>query len=184
MIATFTRVTDRFGVNPREAERFFKFAVVGAIGFIVDFGVFNLLLAPFEQVLVPGNRLYEGLITLGLSPEFIVMLAPTFAGIISFVAAIISNFLWNRYWTYPDSRSRSPRRQFAMFTLVSVAGVLIRVPIITFLHEPLANVVSWIPFLEPYADRLGDNLALAVAVVVVMFWNFFANRHWTYNDVQ
>ena len=36
MIATFTRVSGRFGVDPKEAERFFKFMVVGAIGFLVD----------------------------------------------------------------------------------------------------------------------------------------------------
>ena len=35
-----------------------------------------------------------------------------------------------------------------------------------------------------YAVRLGENAALAVSVVVVMFWNFFANRYWTYNDVE
>jgi hypothetical protein len=31
---------------------------------------------------------------------------------------------------------------------------------------------------------LGHNFALAVAVLVVMMWNFFANRFWTYNDVS
>ena len=35
-----------------------------------------------------------------------------------------------------------------------------------------------------YTTRLADNLSLAVAVLVVLFWNFFANRHWTYNDVE
>jgi putative flippase GtrA len=27
-------------------------------------------------------------------------------------------------------------------------------------------------------------MTLAVAVVIVMLWNFFVNRYWTYNDVQ
>ncbi len=184
MIATLTRVSGRFGINPVEAERFFKFMVVGAIGFVVDFGLFNLLIEPFNQLLMPGAPLFALLTNIGLSPEFVVTLGPTFAGTISFIAAIISNFLWNRYWTYPDSRSKSPRRQFVMFLLVSFTGILIRVPIITFLHEPLTSLFSLIPILEPYAERLGENAALAVSVLIVLFWNFFANRYWTYSDVD
>jgi len=184
MIATLTRVSGRFGVNPKEAERFFKFMVVGAIGFLVDFGLFNLLIEPFNQLLSEGAPLYNLLVNIGLNPDLVVTLAPTFAGTISFIAAIISNFLWNRYWTYPDSRSKSPRRQFVMFILVSLTGILIRVPIITFLHVPLTNLFYMIPALEPYAERLGGNAALAISVIIVLFWNFFANRYWTYSDVD
>jgi hypothetical protein len=31
-------------------------------------------------------------------------------------------------------------------------------------------------------ELLGRNLSLALAVVVVLFWNFAANRLWTYSD--
>ena len=34
------------------------------------------------------------------------------------------------------------------------------------------------------AATLGGNLALAAAVIIVLFWNFFANRYWTYADVD
>jgi hypothetical protein len=71
-----------------------------------------------------------------------------------------------------------------MFALVSIAGILIRIPIITIAHPIFRNLVAAIPSLRPYADRLGANLALALSVVVVMFWNFFANRYWTYNNVS
>ena len=179
-----TRVSDRFGVNPKEVERFLKFVVVGAIGFVVDFGIFNLLVGPFRQLLAAGTPLNSFLTGLGLAPEQVASLGPAFAGTVSFIAAIISNFLWNRYWTYPDSRSKSTRRQFVMFFMVSLTGILIRVPIITFLHGPLTSLYALIPVLEPYAVRLGDNTALAISVIIVMFWNFFANRYWTYNDVE
>jgi len=33
-------------------------------------------------------------------------------------------------------------------------------------------------------DKLGTMIAQLIGVVVVMFWNFFANRYWTYNDVK
>jgi putative flippase GtrA len=184
MVSIFAGVAGRFGVNEREAERFFKFAVVGAIGFIVDFGIFNLSLRPFELLLDSGTAVHSFLVGLGLNDEQTISLARTFASTLSFIAAIISNFLWNRYWTYPDSRSRSIRRQLAQFTLVSVAGIIIRIPIITYTHTPFTNLVASIAALEPYSVRIGDNLALVVAVIVVMFWNFFVNRYWTYNDVN
>jgi putative flippase GtrA len=179
-----TGVVGRFGLNPREAERFIKFLVVGAIGFIVDFGVFNLLLHPFDLLLAEGTTLHATIVSLGLTAEQTTHLSPTFAGAISFIAAIVSNFIWNRYWTYPDSRSKSMRRQLAMFTLVSVAGILLRVPLIAFTHRPFVRLVEKVPFLFAYAGRIGKNLALALSVLVVMFWNFFVNRYWTYNDVE
>jgi putative flippase GtrA len=100
------------------------------------------------------------------------------------VAAVVSNFTWNRYWTYPDSRTRSRRRQFSMFFVVSVVGVLIRIPIVFVMTPIFRSFVSSIGPLQAYTTRLADNLSLATAVLVVLFWNFFANRHWTYNDVE
>lgn len=184
MIAIFADVSSRFGVKPKEAERFFKFLVVGAIGFVVDFGIFNLLLNPVNTWLSPGNWLYNLLADLGFGDYFITHAGPVIASTVSFVAAVVSNFLWNRYWTYPDSRSRSRRRQFTMFFIVSVIGVLIRIPIVFIMTPIFRSLVGGIGPLEAYTTRLADNLSLMVAVVVVLFWNFFANRHWTYNDVE
>jgi putative flippase GtrA len=44
-------------------------------------------------------------------------------------------------------------------------------------HLPLS-----LPVLTP--KQYSDNLTLAVAVLIVMFWNFFVNRYWTYSDVE
>jgi putative flippase GtrA len=184
MITMFADVSSRFGVKPKEAERFFKFLVVGGIGFVVDFGIFNLLLNPVNALVMPGNRLYVLLAGFGFSDYFITHLGPSVAAAISFVAAVCSNFLWNRYWTYPDSRSRSRRRQFTMFFLVSTVGVLIRIPIVFLMTPFFRSMVGAIGPLQAYTTRLADNLSLASAVLVVLFWNFFANRHWTYNDVE
>ena len=184
MITYFAGVSSRFGFKPKEAERFIKFLVVGGIGFVVDFGIFNLLLNPANALVMPGTSFYNLLAQFGFSDYFITHLGPTIASAISFVAAVCSNFLWNRYWTYPDSRSRSRRRQFTMFFIVSLVGVLIRIPIVFFMTPVFRAFVGNIGALAAYTTRLADNLSLAVAVLVVLFWNFFANRHWTYNDVE
>ena len=143
--------------NPQERTRFLKFMAVGAFGAVVDFGIANLLTHFLDMPLV-------------------------YAGTISFTCAVISNFIWNRYWTYPESRSRHLAHQLGMFFLVNVAGVAIRIPILHFL-EPvlLASFQGAHPALSP--DFIARNATLAVAVGVVMLWNFFVNRYWTYNDV-
>jgi putative flippase GtrA len=145
--------------NRTELERFVKFMVVGIIGAVVDFGTYNLL-----------NEL------LGMPPEV--------SGTVSFILAICSNFLWNRYWTYPDSRSKPIFYQFIQFFIVNVLGIVIRLPIITLTRSPFASLVERLFSLDPAtAETIGNNIALAVAVVIVMFWNFFVNRFWTYSDV-
>ena len=145
--------------NPQERKRFLKFMAVGVFGAVVDFGIMNLFSKLFGMAL-------------------------DWAGTISFICAIVSNFLWNRYWTYPDSRSRPIARQLIMFSIVNVAGLAIRLPILHFLEPPMDALFVRLSlgFLSP--DFLGKNLTLAVAVAVVMLWNFFVNRYWTYNDVD
>jgi putative flippase GtrA len=146
--------------QPQERTRFIKFMVVGAIGAVVDFGIMNLLSKLFNMPLI-------------------------IAGTISFICAIVSNFLWNRFWTYPDSRSRPIARQLFMFAIVNVAGLVIRLPILHYLEPPMKTLFESLPVSLPLnAEILGKNSTLMVAVGVVMLWNFFVNRYWTYNDVS
>jgi putative flippase GtrA len=145
--------------NRKELERFVKFMVVGTIGAVVDFGTYNLLIE-------------------------VARLPPEVAGSISFVLAICSNFVWNRYWTYPDSRSKPILQQFMQFFFVNALGIVIRVPIIALTRTPFGQLVERLLSLETDTARSwGNNIALAVAVIMVMFWNFFVNRFWTYSDV-
>jgi len=146
--------------NVKERERFLKFAAVGVIGAVIDFGVMNLLTQAADMSLVP-------------------------AGTISFICAVTSNFIWNRFWTYPDSRSRPIARQLVMFFAVNVAGVAIRVPILHFVEPPLLKFLrnAHLGGLSS-PGFLAKNLTLALAVGIVMLWNFFVNRYWTYNDVE
>lgn len=147
--------------NSRERGRFLRFAVVGVIGAVVDFGVMNLLVNLFHAPLVLG-------------------------GGISFIAAILSNFTWNRFWTYPDSRSKPIVRQLVEFSVVSVIGLLIRIPTLALLEPVVRRFFISLPVRLPLLTPkiISDNVTLAIAVVIVMFWNFFVNRYWTYGDVE
>lgn len=143
-----------------EGKRFVKFLVVGTIGAVVDFGTFNLLTAVLNLPPVPSS-------------------------VASFIAAVINNFLLNRYWTYPDSRSKSAWRQFVQFAAINTVGLFIRTPLFAFLipvwREFLAG--SGLPA-SLAGEQTARNAALACAVLVVLVWNFVVNRFWTYNDVS
>lgn len=95
-----------------------------------------------------------------------------------------SNFIWNRYWTYPDSRSKPLGRQALQFFVVNVIGLAIR----TVVFDRLKPVtISFAEELLPSqfdSETVGVYSALVLAVIVVLFWNFGVNRVWTYSDVQ
>jgi len=150
-----------FILNPRERTRFLRFLVVGIFGAFVDFGIENLL-----------HRVFG--------------LPYVWSGTISFICAILSNFIWNRYWTYPDSRSKPIIGQLTQFAIVNVIGLVIRIPILRFLEPEVTRLFSRLPehFLVLTYDAMGENVTLAIAVGIVLFWNFFVNRYWTYSDVK
>ncbi len=146
--------------NKKEQTRFIRFAIVGIIGAVVDFGTFNLIL-------------------------WLTSAQASIAQAISFTAAVISNFIWNRHWTYPDSRSKPISRQLLQFFVVNLIGLLIRTQLFNWLSKVLKQaftpILSNAPITPTWA---GNNIALASAIIVVMLWNFIINRYWTYNDIS
>lgn len=146
--------------DDKERVRFLKFAAVGAIGSVVDLGIANLLTHLFDMPLV-------------------------FAGSISFICAVFSNFTLNRYWTYPDSRSRPLMHQLGMFFLVNSIGIGIRIPTLHFVEPVMVRLFERIGSFSPSTSEfLAKNATLIFAIGIVMIWNFFVNRYWTYNDID
>jgi putative flippase GtrA len=170
MIHTLAKIASRFGVHPKEAERFVKFLIVGTIGFVIDFGVLTFLV---EFVKLP--EIIASVTPLSTTVGLI------FANTISFTLAVISNFSFNRYWTYPESREKRKRVQLPQFTLVSVIGLILNNFILAVLHTPFDSVLHQFPAIPESID--GYVPAKMVATVVVLFWNFFVNRYWTYSNV-
>jgi dolichol-phosphate mannosyltransferase len=79
--------------------------------------------------------------------------------------AILNNFVWNDYWTFRDMAERQPGsrarlRRFLKFNLVCLSGLVL-------------NVI----LLNLQFNLLGMNryLANAVAIAIVMGWNFWLN---------
>ena len=143
----------------KERTRFVKFATVGALGALIDFAVMNLFTHMGFKLVIAGS--------------------------ISFVFAVLSNFTLNRYWTYPDSRSRHFLHQLGMFFLVNAAGIAFRIPTLHYVEPVMTSAFERMVHLtHNTAQLLAKNATLAFAIGVVMIWNFFINRYWTYNDVE
>jgi len=154
-------------INRREVVRFLRFAVVGTLGAVIDFGILNLLvqLAEFPKVL---------------------------ANTCSFTAAVISNFVWNRLWVYPETRGEPFAKQFVQFVVVNAAGLGINTIIFYgsdrwFLGEMglLAGPMNLLAMRAGMTHfDVAYNTAKVLATAVVLFWNFFVNRLWTFSHVD
>jgi putative flippase GtrA len=146
MIQTLTNL---YQTRPKELSRFVKFAIVGAIGAVIDFALLNLLRGVFGWPLLVANT-------------------------VSVSVAILSNFTWNRLWTYPESRVHKKRTQLPKFALVNLMGLLINNLIVVGIDALLVVYIG-----EPWSY----NIAKAIAIMVVLFWNFGVNRLWTYRGL-
>jgi putative flippase GtrA len=143
---------NRLGIShrPKEFVRFLKFATVGATGMVVDLTVLNVMHKVFGLPLLVANT-------------------------ISFTTAVISNFTWNRLWTFPESRERPIGTQLGQFTLVNVVGLVINNVVLLLAFQITQKVVP---------DPWDYNLAKVFAIGVVLFWNYFVNRAWTYKGIE
>ena len=142
----------RFGLHrrPRELVRFLKFATVGAIGMVVDLSVLTLT----REVLRLPLEIAVGL---------------------GFTVAVLSNFTWNRRWTFPESRQRPLSSQLVQFVVVNVIGLGLNEAVILGLHP-----LFWVFLKDPPAYLV----AKVIAIGIVLFWNYFVNRIWTYRGIE
>lgn len=168
-------IAGRFGDKSKEVERFLRFATVGSIGAILDFTTLNVL----QSTVLPPEDSFG-------NPD---KLAVAVASTIAFIVAIISNFTWHRFWTFPDSRTRKVHHQMMQFALISTIGWIGRTIWISLAFAPLGNLaIGAVHSLNPEttlsAERIGTIVAWFIGVIVVMIWNFTANRLWTYNDIE
>ena len=135
--------------------QFARFGVVGFVGLVIDFGVFNLLRA---TVFAPEN-LHEG---------------PVLAKVASTALAIVANWIGNRYWTFREHRGRQLWREFVEFIAVSLGGMAIGLACLWVSHYVLG-------FTSILADNISGNvigLALGTAFRFTLYktWVFAPHR--------
>ncbi len=155
----------------RGVRQFVKFGMVGASSTIINFLCFNLLCRVAHSPLVSSLTL-------------------------AFLISAVNGFFWNRRWTFREAQAKAVHTQSFQFLIVNIIGWLLNTSIVVLLvahftargsglfgsHHQLKQIVLAIVAGEgkqQYSFWL-LNGALAAATAVVVFWNFFANRMWTF----
>jgi len=139
---------------------------------VIDLTVLNLIYRAFIRYNVPCVPLPSLMFIV-----FRVSCLPALiaANTISFSIAVLSNFTWNRLWTFPESRQRPLIPQLAQFALVNVIGLAINTLVLWVVYNLIKGLVP---------DPLNYNLAKVAAIGIVLFWNYGMNRLWTYKGIN
>lgn len=116
---------------------------------------------------------------LGTALDFSILTLLKLAGLptlvansISFTAGLLNNFTLNRLWTFGDAIQSNWRRQLAQYAIVSLIGLTLNDFIVVSLETTMG---AWLG--QP---EWGYLPAKVIATGVVVFWNYFANRMWTF----
>jgi putative flippase GtrA len=84
----------------------------------------------------------------------------------------LNGFYWNSRWTFRSADASNRRQQFVRFIAVNVVGMALNTTIVLYLTISLTS--------NGHASNRMQILPKVVATVIVMFWNFFANKFWTF----
>ena len=133
---------------PTFLHQLFRFAVVGAFGFVADVGGFNLLR-------------YAG----GEGP---LHAYPLTAKVLSGVLATVVAWLGNRYWTFRHSRRDNARHEFLLFAIVAGLGTMIAMMCLWVSHYMLRLT-------SPLADNVSANVIGLGLALSFRFWAY--RRH-------
>lgn len=128
-----------------------RFGVVGAVGFVVDTTVFNVL-----RITV-------------LNPED-VHSGPFWAKVVSTVVAIFVNWMGNRYWTFREQRRAVATREGVEFVVVSLGGMVIALACLGVSHYAMG-----------LTSVLADNVANIVGLVLGTVFRFWLYKVWVYH---
>ena len=158
-------------MQKRGVRQLVKFAIVGASSSVIDFGLSNLFHYKLGWPLIPALA-------------------------VAFFLSVLNGFFWNRRWTFKEARGKPAHTQSLQFLAVNIVGWFLNTLIVVlvilsykshgrglFDSSEQAHHVLVAMFTNTGRHEYGPllfNGALLLATAVVVFWNFFANRFWTF----
>ncbi|MFA5187876.1 MAG: GtrA family protein [Patescibacteria group bacterium] len=87
-----------------------------------------------------------------------------YANILAILAAMTFSFFVNKYWTFQNNEKKL-HTQYLKFALVNLVYFLLY-------NSILFGLVEYF--------KVFDLAAKIIAIIIGLFWNFFANRRWTF----
>lgn len=153
MQALALKIVDRLPLRYQNtAKQFIKFGVTGAIGAVVDFGVYNILTRGLDWNTVFTVFGYE-------------VIAPN---LVSVFIAIISNFILNKYWTFQNEDKAVVKQWTGYFTLNFFTFIL---------NQILTSFFAFrVPLIETIFGSQKDNIAKALAIGLILSVNFLGSK--------
>jgi putative flippase GtrA len=126
-----------------------KFLLVGILNTFVDLGVFNSLKA--------GFGIFEaGFLLAGFKA-------------VSFVAAVINSFFWNKFWVFERKGRGDIGKQFGVFFIISTVGIILNTGVF-YLLTALIGAPKGI------STALWHNISVILAGLAVFTWNFLGYK--------
>jgi len=130
-------------INKLFQRKIFRFATVGLIGFVVDY----LTLQFFYLIM-----------------GFPIMLSRT----LSFLFAVLSNWLLNRKWTFSSHQETNLKKQYSKFLMASAVAAIPNLVVFKVL-------IMWLP-----QGQLSILLALVAGILVGFVVNFLLSLKWVF----
>ncbi|PPF44561.1 hypothetical protein C5B85_10535 [Pseudoclavibacter sp. AY1F1] len=149
-----TNVFRRIAASKGMMAQLINFGLVGGVGFIVDTGLFNVLML---TVLNPSEVAHGAL----------------WAKVISTCAAIVTNWIGNRIWTFRQHKRQDNFREAIEFFGVSLVGLGIGLLPIWFTNAVLDNH-SFVAY--NIANLVGIGLGAIFRFILYRFWVFSPKR--------
>ncbi len=128
-----------------------KFAAIGGLNTILDLGILNILIIATGIATGYGYSLFKS---------------------ISFVAANINSYFWNKHWTFGASNQAS-LKEFGQFVMVSAVGFIINIST----ASVLVNVIG-AP--ENFSPERWANIGAISAVLISLVWNFVGYKFFVF----
>ncbi len=138
---TMSRAADRLARWRRQAVELIQFGTVGAVAFVTDLGLFNLLRFG------PGRLLED---------------KPLTARVAAVAVATLVSWVGNRHWTFAGRRTERRGRELVLYAVVNAAGILVQFLTLAFTHYGLGLV-------SPLADNASTVGGIVIGTVVRYF---------------
>ncbi len=124
-----------------------KFAEVGMMNTVMDFGVMNSL------IILAGHE----------SGIWVV-----FFNTISFSLAVVNSYFWSKNWTFAGSPVKSGFSQFLQFVLITSISLI--------LNDGIVSIFQWIGALANISANQWLNISKVLATIVSLGWNFLGYK--------
>ncbi|MET7769128.1 GtrA family protein [Nocardia sp. NPDC005366] len=121
------------------------FLVVGAIGFLVDAGTYNLLV------------FWGG--------EGVLYHAPLQAKIIAIAVATVVTYFGNKWWTFSHKQTDNPGREYLLYAVFNVVAIGLQLGCLGFSRYVL-------DLSTPLSDNISGTLIGQIVAVVFRYWAY------------